>query len=343
MIDRFAKSILVFGLFMSTPCAWSQQKPEPVLRTEGPMVDIRLNKNRSLMAYTDQLGQSLRIMDMETQEIVEVTPHRVGPSFFWSPDGKRLFYRELIHDKKSVTSEIKAYDTFSEVNASIDTVPGSTGYLTFDPRDFTVLAMHEKGITSKRLQFPGERLARWQKRAKVELGRFVVTQKAVLWVNDMGLTLNALSDDGSGVESFDISPDGKLIAWTTRDFYVYVSEAGETPRVLGRGRDARWHSSKSLLLYSAARMVGPKAYDFDVRVSDRLGNGRYLTSTPEQAERWPQWWDDKSIIFTVQNSTDLWKQSYEKDVALTASEGPENTGAATAKANPLHKMKTKPQ
>ncbi len=317
-MDQFVKPLLALTLVFQSSILWSQNKPEPVLRTEGPLVGMRLNNTNSLIAFTDQWGQSLRIMNLGTQEIIEVTPHRVGPAFFWSPDGKRLFYRELIQDKKMITSEIKAYDTFSEATASIDTIPGSSGYLTLDPRDYTIFLMHEKGIMSRRLEFPTERLARWQKRAKVELGRFVATQKSVLWVSDLGLTLDALPDDGSGVESFDISPDGKLIAWSTLGLNLYISARGEAPKLLGRGRDPRWHPSKTLLLYAAARMVGNKAYDFDIRVSDVQGHGRYLTNTPDQAERWPQWWDQGSIIYTAQNSTDLWKLIYENNPAQTA-------------------------
>lgn len=292
--------------------------PEAILRTEGPLVSMRLNKNHTQLAFTDQRGQSLRIMNLETQEITEVTPHRVGEAFFWSPDGNRLFYRELIRDKKAVSSEIKAFDVYLNTTASIDSLPGSSGFLTLDPRDYTVYLMHEKGIMSKRLEFPGERFARWQKRAKIEQGRFVATQKSVLWLSDLGLTLNALPDDGSGVESFDISPDGKVIAWATQNAKIYISNQGEEPKLLGPGRDPRWHPFRSLLLYAAARVVGTKAYDFDIRISDTNGEGRYLTNTPGQVERWPQWWNEGSIIFTVEGSTDLWKMNYQTEIPRTA-------------------------
>lgn len=293
-------------------------KPEAILRTEGPLVSMRLNKNHTQLAFTDQRGQSLRVMNLETQEITEVTPHRVGESFFWSPDGNRLFYRELIRDKKTISSEIKAFDIVLNTTMSIDSLAGSSGFLTLDPRDYTVYLMHEKGIMSKRLDFPGERFAHWQKRAKVEQGRFVATQKSVLWLSDLGLTLNALPDDGSGIESFDISPDGKVIAWATQNAKIYISTQGEEPKLLGPGRDPRWHPFRSLLLYSAGRVVGSKAYDFDIRISDVNGEGRYLTNTPSQAERWPQWWNEGSIIFTAEGSTDLWKMNYQTEVPKTA-------------------------
>ena len=318
MMDRIAKPMLALLLLVQSSSAMCQAKPEAMLRTEGPLVGIRLNKNLTQMAFTDQHGQSLRVMDLETQDIIEVTPHRVGEAFFWSPDGHRLFYRELIRDKQAITSEIKAYDTALNDSAPIDTIQGSSGYLTLDPRDYTVYMMHEKGILSRRLDFPGERFASWQKRAKVETGRFVATQKSVLWLSDLGLTLNTLIDDGSGVESFDISPDGKVIAWTTKDTNLYISSQGEAPKLLGRGRDPRWHPFKSLLLYSAARTLGIKAYDYDIRISDLNGQGRFLTNTPNQIERWPQWWADDSVLYTLEGSTDLWQLRYREDVAKTA-------------------------
>lgn len=342
-MDRIAKPLLALFMLLEASVARSESlspdagasapaslpKPEAILRTEGPMVGMRLNKNHTQMAFTDQRGQSLRIMDLETQDVTEVTPHRVGEAFFWSPDGHRLFYRELIRDKKAVTSEIKAYDTSLNTTAAIDSLNGFSGFLTLDPRDYSVYIMHEKGIMSKRLDFPGERFARWQKRAKIEQGRFVATQKSILWLSDLGLTLNALPDDKSGVESFDISPDGKVIAWATQSARIYISSQGEPPKLLGRGRDPRWHPFRSLLLYSGARMLGSKAYDYDIRISDVNGEGRFLTHTPDQAERWPQWWGDGNIIFTAEGSTDLWKMSYNADAARTAEAQTDSHDKAT--------------
>lgn len=293
---------------------------EAILRTEGPLMDMRINSERSLMAYTDQRGQSLRIMNLETQDIYEVTPHRVGSAFFWSPDAKRIFYRELVREGQKATSTLKAYDTLLHKTVTLDSIEGSSGYLTLDPRDYTFYMMHEKGIMSRRLDFPGQRFARWQERAKktIDGGRFIATQKSILWLSDLGLTMTTLKDDASGVEAFDISPDGSTIAWATQSTQIYISHLGETPKQLGPGRDPRWHESRSLLLYSGGRMVGDRVYDFDVRVSDTKGIGRFLTNTPGITERWPQWWTEGTLIFTTEGSTDLWRIPYKERPEMTA-------------------------
>lgn len=336
MFNRIVKNLILTTICLQTPHARGETSPakgpedthdknlppaEAILRTEGPLIDMRLNADRSHMAFIDQRGQSLRIMDLATQEIVEVTPHRVGSAFFWSPDSTRLFYRELVREGQKPTSALKAYDTQLHKTVTLDTLDGSSGFLTLDPRDYTFYMMHEKGIMSRRLDFPGERFARWQQRAKraIDGGRFVATQKSILWLSDLGLTMASLSDDGSGVESFDISPDGTTMAWATNNAQIFISRLGETPRILGPGRDPRWHASRALLLYSGGRIVGNRVYDFDIRVSDMNGQGRFLTHTPSIKERWPQWWNEGHMIFTREGSTDLWKIPYRDNSEMTAT------------------------
>jgi dipeptidyl aminopeptidase/acylaminoacyl peptidase len=294
--------------------------PEAILRTEGPLAAMRLNSDKTLMAFVDDRGQSLRIMDLNTQDIYEVTPHRVGTAFFWTPDGKRLFYRELVRDGQAAMSAVKAYDTVRQSSVDLDQFAGSSGSLTLDPRDFTYYMMHEKGIASRRLDFPGERFARWQQRAKksIALGRYIATQKSILWLSDLGLTLNALKDDSTGIESFDISPDGTTIAWATLGHQIYISHLGETPNLLGYGRDPRWHESRPLLLYAAGRVMGTQVYDYDIRISDRKGRGRFVTHSPDVKERWPQWWSESEILFTREGSTDLWKLRFRDTPEMTA-------------------------
>ncbi|RZA17513.1 MAG: hypothetical protein EOP10_22625, partial [Proteobacteria bacterium] len=323
MAQYFVKQLLLSTLLLNSAFARADTKSksepgdtaigsEAILRTEGPLVDMRLNADKTLMAFVDHRGQSLRILDLNTQDVYELTPHRVGSAYFWSPDGKRLFFRELIRDGKKVMSEVKAYDTVLHKSIALDRFTGSSGFLTLDPRDYTYYMMHEKGIASRRLDFPGERFARWQERAKktIDLGRYIATQKSILWLSDLGLTLSTLKDDVSGVESFDISPDGTTIAWATAKNQIFISHLGETPKRLGPGRDPRWHESRSLLLYSAGRVVGDKVYDYDIRISDVKGEGRFLTNTPDIKERWPQWWTDSNVLYTRESSTDLWKLQY---------------------------------
>lgn len=286
-----------------------ENNAEPVLRTEGPMAHMRFNRSRTLLAFTDERGQSLRVLDLKTNEIIEVSPHRIGPGYFWSPDDARLFFRELTRENNVVSSDFKAYDSYLNRTISLDKIEGSSGYPTLDPRDNTVYILHGKGILSKRLEFPGERFARWQGKKKTEGGTWVATQKSILWLSDLGLTMKSLEDDGSGIESYDLSPDGKRMAWATKGGRIYTAHTGEKVQYLGRGRDPRWHPERALLLYAAGRSIGPKIYDYDIRVCDPNGFGRFVTVTPARSERWPQWFDEDSVLFTVPGTTDIWRKT----------------------------------
>ncbi|RZA11246.1 MAG: hypothetical protein EOP10_33405, partial [Proteobacteria bacterium] len=110
MAQHIIKHLLLSTLLLNSAFARGETKSEPspstigseaVLRTEGPLVDMRLNPDKTLMAFVDQRGQSLRIMDLNTQDVYELTPHRVGSAYFWSPDGKRLASRPPIRERRS--------------------------------------------------------------------------------------------------------------------------------------------------------------------------------------------------------------------------------------------------
>jgi hypothetical protein len=73
--------------------------------------------------------------------------------------------------------------------------------------------MSSNGIKTRRIYFPDERLARWQVAQRTEKGKWIVTQRGVLWVTQGGFAMRKLEDDGSPIESFDVSPDGSMIAW----------------------------------------------------------------------------------------------------------------------------------
>lgn len=326
--------ILGIGL-VANASAFAGTIAEPILRTEGPLAHMRFNTTRTHLAFTDDRGQSLRILDLRTNEIVEVSPHRVGPGFFWSPDDVRVFYRELSRKDRVVSSEFKAYDSYLNRSVSLDSFAGSSGYPTLDPRDYTAYIVHEKGILSKRLDFPGERFGRWQGKKKTENGAWVATQKSILWLSDLGLTLKSLEDDGSGIESYDLSPDGKRMAWATRDGRIYTAIDGEGVAYLGRGRDPRWHPESTLLLYAAGRSVGPRIYDYDIRVCDPNGFGRFVTVTPERAERWPQWFEGDSVVFTIPGTTDIWRQDLRAPSPETEKPVAVKNGSVARKEPPL--------
>ena len=285
-------------------------KPEtaPFMRADNPLTHMRLDPKGRFVAYTGENGQTLRVLDLKTKSIYQVSQAHVGGAFFWAPDGFRLFYRELIKKQESgpTTSTVKAYDCALAKSIEIDSLPFETGLLTFDPRDLRFAMLSPKGIRMKRIYFPDERLAKWQVAQRKETGKWLATQGAILWMTQGGLALRQMDDDKSGVESFVLSPDGQTIAWATKSLRIYTSKAGEKPFFVGFGRDPAWHPEKHLLVFSGARMVGNTPVSFDIRISDGRSGGKFLTVSQFSDERWPQWYPDgNKILYTMDKTTDV--------------------------------------
>lgn len=286
----------------------------PYLRlTEGPQ-HLRLDPKGRFLAYVKGNGLGLQVIDLTTKAIFDVTQAQVGNSFFWSPDGYRLFYREMMKDKSGkVVSELKVYDCALARNHTFDRWNYATGTLTFDPRDLRMHAMSPKGIKTKRIFFPDERLAKWQISQRNESGKWLATQQAMLWVTQGGFAMRKLEDDNSGISSFDISPDGQSIAWATNKSKIFVSTKGKKSIFIGHGLDPQWHPDKTLILYAGARMVGNQPVNYDIRISDTKSAGRWVTSTQISNERWPQWHikSDK-IIYTLDKTTDIYALDFKE-------------------------------
>ena len=285
---------------------------KPWLRLEGAATYLRSDPRSEFVAFTEPDGTGLKVLNLENRKIYLVTSGKVAGSFFWSPAGFRLFYRELILNKDhTLASQLYAYDTKLRKSVALQEIPSSSGFLTFDPRDLRFQIMHAKGVLSRRIFFPDERLARWQVAQRTENGKWLATQKGILWLTQQGFTMRRLKDDHSDVESFSISPDGQAIAWATKGGSIYYSRDGSAPRKLDDGRDPTWHPKSALLLYAAARKVGDQVVDYDLRIVDVHGNGRYLTKTQMSPERWPQWLNNgQRIIYTLDQTTDLLQMDF---------------------------------
>lgn len=276
------------------------------VRLDTALSHITPNINAKYIAFIPEKKLGIRILNTETGNILEPSGHFVGGSFFWSPDGMRLFYRELLSNQGKTTTRVRAWDIAQNKNIDVDSFDGSSGFLSFDPRDNRMLLMYKNGIKSKKLVFPNNRLAFWQAAERKDLGKWVMAQKGATFVTDAGFAIQKLPDDNSGVESFDISPDGTAASWATKSGKIFVSEQGENPKFLDYGRDPKWHPEKPILIYAGGRMVGNKAADYDLKIASLNAKGSFLTATQHLAERWPAWSPDgNTIFFTVQGSTEL--------------------------------------
>lgn len=287
----------------------------PFVRANDPLNHLRLDPKGRFGAFIDDQGMGLSIVDLRTKTVSKVSTAQVGASFFWSPDGFRLFYRELAlgNDGKPF-STVRAYDAYLSRSVKVDELKESTGLLTFDPRDLRMQIMGVNGIRTKRIYFPDERLARWQVSQRNESGKWLATQKGMLWVTQGGYAIRRLEDDGSALESFDLSPDGDTAAWATADGRIYVSKKGKKPSLIGHGRDPRWHPKLPRLLFAGARMVGNRAASYDLKIADLDGASRFLTATQYSDERWPQWHPDgNQILYTIAKTTDIFVLDFKQD------------------------------
>ena len=286
----------------------------PYLRLEGQACRLSYAPKSQYLAFTDGDDRSLSFVSLTTRRVVLVTPHLVGPSFFWSPDGHRLFFRELVKSPMGALSTIvKVYDVALAKSVELSRLSGSSGFLTFDPRDLRFQLMTPTGILSRRIFFPDERLAHWQTAARTERGKWLATQRGLLWLSHGGLAMQRLKDDNSGLASFALSPDGQSAAWSTVAGHVYIADSTTAPRLVGWGRDPTWHPQRSLIVYAASHRVGTKVIDTDLRIVDLKGSGRYLTRTAQSSERWPVWIDKgKALLYTIDGSTDVRKVEFKE-------------------------------
>lgn len=285
----------------------------PWLRLSGAAHHLKLNKTERFLAYTDQDGHNLTVLDLTKNLTYRVTKHKVGAGAFWAPDGWRLFFRALSKTNKGeLKAELKVYDMAQHKAIHLETHTSLTGFPTFDPRDFRLSMVTPQGVRTKKLVLPDERLARWQIAQRHDSGTWLVTDRAVLRLTDGGMTMNQVSKKNVQIQSFHISADGRSIAWADADGNIHRSTDGQQPQFVAKGRDPQWHPQHHLLAFSRARYIGDHVSGFDLAIMNEIGDMRTLTRTDLTHERWPTWTPDgRSLIFAADHSTDLMRIKFE--------------------------------
>ena len=89
------KIILIWAWFLVSQdvCAVVSPTKKPWLRLDHAITRPQINRQGSRLAFVPKNGLGLRYVDLKSLKIYKITPHKVGASFFWAPDGFRVVYR----------------------------------------------------------------------------------------------------------------------------------------------------------------------------------------------------------------------------------------------------------
>ncbi len=296
------KTILTLSIFLAHTLA-----ANPWILLNDVPTRLKTDPFEHYIAYISTESH-LKVLKLKTAEVLTISKATVGQSFFWSPEGSRLFYRELSIKNNQTYSQIFAFDMALQKSISIDSAPAASGIPTFDPRDQKFSVFFPDQIKTFALNFPGDRLATWQVLAKNQSGKFIATTGAILKTSVYGLDLTKLEDDHSGIESFKISPDGSLITWATNSQKIYYADFESPPQFLDFGRDPSWHPFRKEILYSGARRIGRITSNYNLKTSDLNHQSKFITNSSTTNERWPQWTHDgQEIIYSAENSENIFK------------------------------------
>ena len=304
------------------------------LRLSEAVANLQIDPRGRYLAYQAAGKNKLKVLNLQNKFVFTVTTSYVGGAFFWAPGGHRLFYRELELESKAavgnarllarsshsgkvlaerergkkpkIYSHIKVFDVAQGKSHLLESLPSSSGMLTFDPRDLTFQVMHDQGIKVNKIYYPSNRLAKWQVGRRTQGGKWLATQRGMLLVESDGRSYRKLADDDTGLVSFAIAPRGEAVLWGTRGGRIYLQRAGEEVSFIARGRDPSWHPQGQHFVYAKAIFVGRKLVDYDLRMRDYRGQERALTRTRAARERWPVWREGgQQILFTREKTMDI--------------------------------------
>lgn len=277
------------------------------IRLNEPAHFIKVDpKKGRYVAFSGQGSNGLFVLDLKTKLTTTISSKPVQGSFVWSPDGIRIIYRDQVSTGKDIEGRMMAYDLIQSKNHVLDELSSQSGFITFDPRDYKLLLMHDQGVLRKSLKLPNSRLAKWQLKSKSKDGFWIANPGGIVFISASGRKMTTLQDDGSGIESFDIAKDGTKIVWATKNSKMYWAKDGNKAQFIDNGKDPKWDAASTRIVYSGARLIGKKTSGYDLKITDLSGNEKWLTQTFQSDERWPDILPNGSIIYTKDKSTDLY-------------------------------------
>ncbi len=296
---------------MLQAATYKNVESRPWLRVDQDIQHLSISPNSKYIAFEYAREPGLYIMEIENRNIYQVSKFDVNGSFFWSPDGFRIFLREHKLRGGAIYSTISGYDGFIHKKVDLKTFKGKSSYLNFDPRDLRFTLAHENGLFQSKIDFPSRRLKKWQSYKSIDTGKWVATKSGVFWHEAKLNKMNKIKGDMAQVDSFSISSDGLNIAWATSEGRLYVSHRGEAARLIGRGKHPSWHPRLNKLAFSAAVMIGTVVRTHDIKIMDAKGKVQKLTNTSSFNEVWPTWHPNgNQLSFARENHTDIYLIDY---------------------------------
>ena len=290
----------------------------PWLRISSSMYNMKISTNGEFIAFTDKAGFNLKVLETVSKNVYMVTPHMVMGSFFWSQDNCSLFYTEfsknpLKNAKSQVQTNLKTYSCTKKSSDFIESYGDAKSFLSYSPKNKTLSIMGDGVVHQKKVVYEGE------EPSDKEAISWIVTQRGVYRLSKDSQSLARISDDDSGILSYDVTSDGERIIWATKAGSIYVAGSGES-RLLTSGIDPRWNQKGSMFIYVSKR--DDLLDEYDLKISDLQGNERYLTATPGLKERFPVWYKRNKIAYTIENSTDIFlmefinENSQDQDISM---------------------------
>ncbi|MDD9949993.1 MAG: hypothetical protein OXT67_00360 [Zetaproteobacteria bacterium] len=251
--------------------------------------------------------RKLRIIDLDTGNIVQVCNTAVGAAFSWAPYGYRLVYRQLHSSPqtKEKRATIWVYDTGLQRSKQMQALQKGASWPIVDPITHSMRYLSPQGIHTFKFRYPGRYTAQWrQKLQEHQSGYWLVTHQAVFWQLKGTGAVKEVSTSKVPILSYTISTDGKAISWANKQEEIYISEQGGPAKFIAYGRHVNWHPIRKQLLFSGARITGNTVVGYDLRVRSSQGTLYWLTHTPHSNESWP-FWDRSSLkVLTTTDHTD---------------------------------------
>lgn len=302
--------VLTFAIFIFVSAMAFAVTLKPIytewLRLPLDISYLSANQSGKLIAFSDKF-KDLYILDTESKKIFLVEKSINNPSPIWSPDGTRLFYRNIKRiAQNEFLTEIKVFEQDKLKAKTIVSKEGLTGFLSYNPYTQELMIPTTKGISKHKILLPNIMPPAWQKKVAKGPGSWAVSYKAIIWLSpDKDQAITIFSGKGP-ILSYSVSYKGDYIAFSDGE-NVYVSKGGQPPTVLDKGEDPRWHPYQDLLVFSRHTRKGDLVLAKELALwAPKENIKKILTDDSRTKKRNPVWKPKHNqIIFTAEKSTEM--------------------------------------